>query len=122
MRKHRKTAHGRPAAGAGAGRLTWPAIRQPGLLLIKATKSYRRAAAHTRLFAAEAGIMEAKLIRTLGHTVAFLHMAAIELRHIAERAPAMRDEIGHVARQIELEAEELTLQLPEGGRLPSRGF
>jgi hypothetical protein len=38
---------------------------------------------------------------------AFLRMAAIELRRIAERAPDVAVELGHVAEKLEAEAEDL---------------
>jgi hypothetical protein len=38
---------------------------------------------------------------------AFLKMAAIELRRIAERAPDVAVELGHVAEKLEAEAEDL---------------
>lgn len=38
---------------------------------------------------------------------AFLRMAAIELRRIAERAPDVAVELGHVAAKLEAEAEDL---------------
>ena len=64
--------------------------------------------------------MEVKLVHTVNHTVAFLRMAAIELRRIAEHVSAVDADLGHVARQLDLEAEELTQQLPPGQRLPER--
>ena len=64
--------------------------------------------------------MEKKLIKTVGHTVAFLRMAAIELRHIAKRAPVMDGELGHIACQLDREAEELAQQLPQAARIPAR--
>jgi hypothetical protein len=43
----------------------------------------------------------------IDHEIAFLRMAAIELRRIAERAPEVGDELRHMADQFEADAEEL---------------
>jgi hypothetical protein len=48
-----------------------------------------------------------ELVRRVRHAKAFLIMAAIELRRIAERAPEVEVELRHVARQLEAEAEDL---------------
>ncbi len=40
--------------------------------------------------------------------VAFLRMAAIEIRRIAERAPDVAVELHHTARQLEAEADSLS--------------
>ena len=40
-------------------------------------------------------------------TLTFLRMAAIELRRIAERAPDVAVELGHVAEKLEAEAAHL---------------
>ena len=45
--------------------------------------------------------------RSIRHEIAFLRMAAIELRHIAERAPEVGDELRHMADQFEADAEAL---------------
>ena len=41
------------------------------------------------------------------HTLAFLRMASIELRRIAQGAPDIAVELRHMARQLEDEANEL---------------
>ena len=46
-------------------------------------------------------------------TLAFLKMAAIELRHIAEREPDVAAELRHVAQQLDAEAEALLHALPD---------
>ena len=48
-----------------------------------------------------------------GHTVAFLRMAAVEARRIAERAPAIADELRYLASQLESEADELAGNLSD---------
>lgn len=45
--------------------------------------------------------------RSIAHEIAFLRMAAIELRRIAERAAEVGDELRHMADQFEADAEEL---------------
>jgi hypothetical protein len=42
-----------------------------------------------------------------GGTVAFLRMAAIELRHLAENASEIRDQLLNMARLLDAEADEL---------------
>jgi len=39
--------------------------------------------------------------------VAFLRMAAIELRHLAENSSEIREQLLNMARQLEAEADEL---------------
>lgn len=53
------------------------------------------------------GVMNDGLLKAVNHTVAFLRMAAIELRRIAERTPDIAGEILHIAAQLEADADEL---------------
>ena len=46
--------------------------------------------------------------RSINHEIAFLRMAAIELRRIAERAPEVGEELRHMADQFDTDAEDLT--------------
>lgn len=46
-------------------------------------------------------------------TVTFLRMAAIELRRIADRAPELREQLLHMAHQLETEANDLAAN-PQG--------
>lgn len=48
-----------------------------------------------------------ELRRSINHEMAFLRMAAIELRRIAERAPEVADELRHIADQFEADARDL---------------
>jgi hypothetical protein len=52
-------------------------------------------------------VTEDEIRRSLRHEIAFLRMAAVELRRIAERAPEVGRELRHMADQFELDAEEL---------------
>lgn len=47
------------------------------------------------------------LLRAVDNTIKFLRMAAIELRRIAERAPDIADELHHLARQLDADADDL---------------
>jgi hypothetical protein len=51
--------------------------------------------------------MIVELVRRVQDTQAFLRMAAIELRRIAERSPDIASELYHIARQLEADANEL---------------
>lgn len=46
------------------------------------------------------------------HTIAFLRMAATELRRIAERAPEVADELRRMADQFDADGEALAKQIP----------
>lgn len=48
-----------------------------------------------------------KPTESIGHTMAFLRMAAIQLRRIAERAPHVADQLRYTADGLEAEADEL---------------
>jgi hypothetical protein len=48
-----------------------------------------------------------ELARRAQYTVAFLRMAAIEIRRIAEETPDIAVELRHMARQLEAEANDL---------------
>ena len=48
-----------------------------------------------------------ELIRRVQDAEAFLRMAEIELRRIAEQAPDIAAELRHVAQQVDAEAEDL---------------
>ena len=45
--------------------------------------------------------------RSIDHETAFLRIAAIQLRRIAERAPEVREELRHMAGQFEADADAL---------------
>lgn len=45
--------------------------------------------------------------RSINHEIAFLRMAAIELRRIAERAHEVGDDLRHMADQFDADAEDL---------------
>ena len=46
-------------------------------------------------------------------TQAFLRMAAIELRRMAERSPDVASQLDHIARQLEADADELAAKTSE---------
>lgn len=48
-----------------------------------------------------------ELLRRVQHTQAFLRMAALELRRIAEQDPDIAVELRQVAQQLEAEAADL---------------
>jgi hypothetical protein len=52
-------------------------------------------------------VTEHEIRRSIDHEIAFLRMAAIELRRIAERAPEVGDDLRHMANQFDTDAEEL---------------
>jgi hypothetical protein len=52
--------------------------------------------------------MESNFSRTLDHVVAFLRMSAIELRHVARRAPEIADQLRYIADQLDAEADGLS--------------
>ena len=54
--------------------------------------------------------------RSIDHEIAFLRMAAIELRRVAERAAEVGDELRHMADQFEADAEELGKRFAGLGR------
>ncbi|HYU13392.1 MAG TPA: hypothetical protein VEK82_12505 [Stellaceae bacterium] len=47
------------------------------------------------------------LRRSVAHTIAFMRMAAIQLRHIAERDPAIASELRRIADQLDADADDL---------------
>jgi hypothetical protein len=47
------------------------------------------------------------LRRSVGRTIAFMRMAAIELRRIAERDPDLAGELRRIADQLDADADEL---------------
>jgi len=47
------------------------------------------------------------LRRSVARTIAFMRMAAIELRRIAERDPDLAGELRRIADQLETDADEL---------------
>jgi hypothetical protein len=51
--------------------------------------------------------MDDTLSRAVDNTIKFLRMAAIELRHIAERAPDIAAELHHMADQLDADADDL---------------
>ena len=52
-------------------------------------------------------MLDERLVRATENTIKFLHMAAIELRRIAERAPEITRELHHIANQLEADADDL---------------
>jgi hypothetical protein len=57
-----------------------------------------------------------ELVRRLHDTRAFLQMAVIELRRLAEQAPALAARLRHIAQQLETEVQGLTGRGEEGGQ------
>ena len=57
--------------------------------------------------------MVIELVRRARDTQAFLRMAAIELRRIAERSPDIASELYHIARQLEADANDLVSEKTE---------
>lgn len=57
--------------------------------------------------------------RVLEHAVAFLRMAAIQLRNMTERAPDIADQLRHTADGLDREAAELSREF--GLSLPASG-
>jgi len=57
--------------------------------------------------------------RVLKHAVAFLRMAAIQLRNMTERAPDIADQLSHTADGLDREAAELSREF--GVSLPTLG-
>jgi hypothetical protein len=53
------------------------------------------------------GVTDSEIRRSIDHEIAFLRMAAIELRRIAERAPEVDDELRHMANQFDTDADDL---------------
>jgi hypothetical protein len=47
------------------------------------------------------------LRRSVAQSIAFMRMAAIELRRIAERDPAIAGELRRVAEQLDADADDL---------------
>ena len=47
------------------------------------------------------------LRRSVAHTIAFMRMAAIELRRIAERDPEIAGELRRIASQLDADADDL---------------
>ena len=54
-----------------------------------------------------------EFVRRARDTQAFLRMAAIELRRIAERSPDIASELYHISRQLEADADELAAKTSE---------
>jgi len=57
--------------------------------------------------------------RVLEHAVTFLRMAAIQLRHMTERAPDIADQLRHTADGLDREAAEVSREFGLG--LPAPG-
>ena len=55
-----------------------------------------------------------RLFRRVQDAQAFLRMAAIELRRIAEQAPDIAAELQHVVQQVEAEADDLARDTASG--------
>lgn len=47
------------------------------------------------------------LRRSVGRTIAFMRLAAIELRRIAERDPELAVELSRIADQLDADADDL---------------
>jgi hypothetical protein len=47
------------------------------------------------------------LRRSVGRTIAFMRLAAIELRRVAERDPELAVELGRIADQLDADADDL---------------
>ena len=47
------------------------------------------------------------LRRSVAHTIAFMRMAAIELRRVAERDPGLAGELRRIADQLDADSDEL---------------
>lgn len=48
-----------------------------------------------------------EILRTIDHEIAFMRMAAIELRHIAERTSEVATDLRRVADKLDAEADHL---------------
>jgi len=57
--------------------------------------------------------MSVQLARRARDTQAFLRMAAIELRRMAERSPDVASQLDRIARQLEADADELAAKISE---------
>jgi hypothetical protein len=55
------------------------------------------------------------LRRSAGRTIAFMRIAAIELRRIAERDPDLAGELRRIADQLDADADELERTARPGG-------
>jgi hypothetical protein len=55
------------------------------------------------------------LRRSVGRTIAFMRLAAIELRRIAERDPDLAGELRRIADQLDADADDLERQARPGG-------
>jgi hypothetical protein len=45
--------------------------------------------------------------RNQEYTIAFLRLTAVEMGHLAKRAPEIAGELRHIARQLQREADDL---------------
>jgi len=52
-------------------------------------------------------------LKRLAETIAFLRMAAAQMRSLADRAPEISAELQHIAHQLDAEAADLTKLSPE---------
>ena len=55
------------------------------------------------------------LRRSAGRTIAFMRLAAIELRRIAERDPDLAGELRRIADQLDADADDLERTARRGG-------
>jgi hypothetical protein len=55
-------------------------------------------------------IVDDLLLRAVDNTIRFMRMAAIQLRHIAEREPELADELRRIAQKLNDDADELEAQ------------
>jgi hypothetical protein len=61
--------------------------------------------------------MDDLLIRAVDNTIRFMRMAAIQLRHIAEREPELADELRRIAEKLDEDGDELEAQSRRTRRL-----
>jgi hypothetical protein len=54
------------------------------------------------------------LRRSVGRTIAFMRLAAIELRRVAERDPELAVELRRIADQLEADADDLERSVGPG--------
>jgi nitric oxide reductase activation protein len=59
------------------------------------------------------------LTKRVGYTVMFLQMTATEMHKLAEATPEIARELGHIAEQVQVEADSQTETAPARGRLTS---
>jgi hypothetical protein len=53
------------------------------------------------------------LTKRVGYTVMFLQMTAAEMHKLAEATPEIARELGHIAEQVQVEADSLAGRISE---------